>query len=87
MESNDSKSRPLGQKMVLTETAVNLSGAQPVNCDSVVDEANKLYWSKCMVKNSSFGHFIRTSQNIKSWTVSNSVDKVNSVRPKLPFMI
>ena len=44
MESHDSKSRPLGQKMVLTETAVNLNGPQPVNCDSVVDEANKLYW-------------------------------------------
>ena len=39
MESHDSKSRPLGQKMVLTETAVNLNGPQPVNCDSVVDEA------------------------------------------------
>ena len=45
MESLDSKSRPLGQKMVLTETDVNLNESQPVKCDSVVD-AKKLYWSK-----------------------------------------
>ena len=87
MESHDSKNRPLGEKMVLTETAVNLNGPNPVNCESVVDEANKLYWSKCKLKNSDFGHFIRTSLDIKSWTVSKSVDQVNSTKPKLPFMI
>ena len=48
MESLDSKSRPLGQKMVLTETDVNLNESQSVKCDSVVD-AKKLYWSKCKV--------------------------------------
>ena len=46
MEKHDNKSRPLGEKMVLIETAVNLNGPNPVNCDSVVYEAMRLYWSK-----------------------------------------
>ena len=79
MEQHDSKSRPLGEKMVLTETAVNLNGPNPVNCDSVVNEAMRLYWSK--TKLGAGGHFIRKSNNVKSWLVSKSVDKVNSVKP------
>ena len=51
-----------------------------MNCDSVVDEANKLYQSKCKVKKSEFGHFIRTSLNIKSLIGSKSVDEVKSIQ-------
>jgi hypothetical protein len=87
MENHNSKNRPLGEKMILTETAVNLNGPNPVNCDSVVDQANKLYWGKSKLRNGANGHFIRTSQNPLSWMVSKSVDKVASVKPKLPFMV
>lgn len=87
MEAHDSKSRPLGEKMVLTETAVNLNGPNPVNCDSVVEKAMKLYWSRSNMKSCTAGHFIRKSNNVKSWLVSKSVDNVNAVKPKLPFMM
>ena len=87
MESHDSKNRPLGEEMILTETSVSLNGPNPVNCDSVVEEAMRLYWSKCQLKNSSDGHFIRKSSNGISWKVSKAVDTVNKVTPKLPFML
>jgi hypothetical protein len=87
MENHNSKNRPLGEKMILTETAVNINGPNPVNCDSVVDQANKLYWGKSKLKKGADGHFIRTSQNPLSWKVSKSVDKVGSVKAKLPFMM
>ena len=46
-----------------------------MNCDSVVDQANK-YWGKSKLMNAANGHFIRTSQNPINWKVSKSVDKV-----------
>ena len=87
MELHDSKNRPLGEEMIITETSVSLNGPNPVNCDSVVEEAMRLYWSKCRMRNSEDGHFIRNSENVMSWKVSKAVDKVNDVKPKLPFML
>ena len=87
MERHNSKSRSLGEKMVITETAVNINGPNPVNCDGVVEQALQLYCSKYKKKNNAGGHFIRKSDNIKSWLVSKSVDKVNAVKPKFPFMM
>ena len=85
MEKHDNKSGPFGEKMVLTGTDVNLNRPNPVNCDSVVYEAMRLYWSK--TKLGAGGPFMRKSNNVKSLLVSKSVDRVNSVKPKLPFMI
>ena len=53
----------------------------------VVEEAMRLYWSKCRMRNSEDGHFIRNSENVMSWKVSKAVVKVNEVKPKLPFML
>ena len=39
------------------------------------------------MRNSGDGHFIRKSENVMSWRVSKAVDKVNEVKPKLPFML
>jgi hypothetical protein len=33
--------------------------SNPDNCDSVVEEAMRLYWSKCPMRNTGDGHFIR----------------------------
>ena len=53
----------------------------------VVEEAMRLYWSKCRMRNSGDGHFIRNSENVMSWKVSKAVVKVNEVKPKLSFML
>ena len=66
--------------MVFPEITFYLNRPYPVNCDAVVDEANKLYQSKSKVKNSECGHFIRTSLNIKSLIGSKSVDEVKSIQ-------
>ena len=87
MELHDSKNRPLGEEMIITETSVSLNGPNPVNCDSVVEEAMRLYWSNCQLSNSSDGHFIRKSANGINWKVSKAVDKVNKVKPNLPYML
>ena len=39
----------------------------------------RLFWSKCQMRNSGDGHFIRKSENVMSWRVSKAVDKVNEV--------
>ena len=68
--------------MVLTETAGNLNGPNPVNCDSVVNEAMR----GCIgVRQNS----VQEATLLEKVTilVSKSVDKVNSVKPKLPFMM
>ena len=39
-----SKNRPLGEEMILTETAVSLNGPNPMT--PVVEEAIRLYWRK-----------------------------------------
>ena len=86
MESHNSQKRPLGEKMIITETSISINGPNPVNCDGVVDEAMKLYWRECKLKNSSDGHFVRKTNNIKNWIVSKPVDRVNKENLKFPFM-
>ena len=59
-----SKNRPLGEEMILTETAVSLNGPNPMT--PVVEEAMRLYWRKCRMR-SGERHFIRKSENVMSW--------------------
>ena len=87
MEDHNTKKRALGENMILTETSICINGPNPVNCDGVVKEAMKKYWRGCKLKNSSDGHFIRTSLDIRNWIVSKAVDRVNKVKPKFPFML
>ena len=56
MEAHNCQRRPLGEKMIITETSVNLNGPNPVNCDGVVEEAMQLYWSKSKLQNGGDGH-------------------------------
>jgi len=71
---------------VESETTISINGPNPVNCDGVVDEAMKLYWRECKLKNSSDRHFVRKTNNIKNWIVSKPVDRVNKDNLKFPFM-
>ena len=85
-EHHNNKRRPLGESLNFTETAVAINGPNPVNCDNLIEEALKEYFKDCKMKNSSNGHFIRRSSNIKSYCVSKSVDRTMKVPPKFPWM-
>jgi hypothetical protein len=60
MENHKSKNRHLGEKIMLTEPIIG-------NCDFVVDQANKLYWGKSLLRNGADGHFFRTSLCLKQF--------------------
>ena len=85
-EYHNSQRRPLGESLNITETAVFINGPNPVNCDDLVEETMKYMWKNCKISNSSEGHYIRRSSDIRSYTVSKAVDKVTSIPVKLPFM-
>lgn len=76
--------RPINDETAHHEMMISVNGPLPTKCDSVVLEA----MSKCFAKqgNSTDWHFVRRSHNIKSWTVSKSVDKLISLNSPLPFM-
>jgi len=53
--------------------------------NSGVLEALGKYWRK--KKKATTGHWIRTSSNIQSYTVSKAVDSEVNKPPSLPFMV
>ena len=58
-----------------------------VHADSVVRESLVRYFADSKQKKNVAGHFIRRSDNIKTWLVSKSVDKLRSQANKNPDMI
>ena len=73
----------LYDKMMICLNSLVLS-----HCDTIVDKA--LDYLKSDYKNARdrvAGHFIRRSEDFESYTVSEVVDRINSTKMKLPFIM
>ena len=62
------------------QVMVAVNGEEVMHCDAVVKEALKNF-----VKNESW-HFVRRSNLIKSYTVSKTIDKLKSKKPRLSVL-
>ena len=58
---------------------VAVNGPEVVHCEGIVKEAIK--------EGLGGGHFIRRSQNIKTYKVSKAVDSLVNKPAKVPFMV
>ena len=67
------------EQTIEDEVWVALNGPKVVHCEGVVKEAMRV--------REGGGHFIRQSQNIKSYTVSKAVDSIVIKTAKLSFMM
>lgn len=86
MEHHSSELRPLSQERLQAESMIALNGPSVFNCDAVVGEALKSYWSKAKRAGDRDGHFVRRSNYVKCYTVSKAIDSLTSMKPKVLFM-
>lgn len=86
MENHAAGGRPLGQDRMEDECMISINGPSLVHCSSVVKAAHREYWNKAKREKEQDGHFVRTSEGIKQYTVSKVVDRLRSKEPRLPFM-
>ena len=64
----------------MDEMWVSVNGPELVHCDPIVREAMANYWGGKM-------HFVRRSNNIKTYAHSEAIDSIVKKPPRLPFMI
>ena len=81
MEHHSSQRRDLSDERAEDELFIAVNGPAVIHSDSVVRESLDKYCSQTDV------HYVRSSNNIKSWIVSKSVDNLRRVKPKIPFMV
>ena len=86
LEHHSSKSRQLKAETIKNEIMIAVNGPLIQHSEGVVDESMKVYWSqfKNSLKN---GHFTRKSGHIKSYTISKTIDSLNSKVVKNPFIM
>ena len=87
MEHHSSQQRNLGQDRLEEEMVIANCGPELVNCDSIVQESLLNYFKDYQSVSDRSSHFVRRSQNVKSYTVSKSVDSLRNKIPKRPFMM
>ena len=63
---------------------IAINGPTVVHCDSVVAEALESYW--VAAKRAGSGHFIRRSEKVESYLVSQAVDNIVNKPPTVMFM-
>ena len=86
LKHHSSKSRPIKAETIQSEMMISVNGPQVQHSKTVVEESMKLYWSKLKSSSLKQGHFTRRSDKVKSYFVSKSVDSLNSVPVKTPFI-
>ena len=57
------------------------------HCDGIVEEALKLYWAKAKRMKERGGHWIRKSDNIIPYNVSEAVDTIVNKKPDVTFLM
>ena len=76
----------INQERLEDEVMVAWNGEDVFHCDAVVKEALDSYWGKCKMVTNRGGHFIRRSDNINSYIVSEAVDSQVKKHVKLSTM-
>ena len=86
-EAHNNKHRPISNDRAEKEIVIAVNGPEVQHSDSVILKAMKLMFAKYKSSLDREGHFIRRSQNVKDFTVSESVDSYANKPRKIPFMI
>ena len=76
----------LNQRRLEDEIMVAWNGEDIYHCDSIVKEAMETYWAESKHVKDRSGHFIRRSEDIKSYVVSASIDSEKRRPAKLSIM-
>ena len=77
----------LNQERLADEITVAWNGEDVVHCDALVKEAMLSYTGQYKLLGNREGHFVRRSENIKSYVISEAVDSLVKKPVKLPVMI
>ena len=73
--------------MTSFQVMVAVNGCEVVHCDSLVKEAMAAYWSTSKDLANRQGHFVRRSNRIETYLVSEAVDHQVKKQPKLYVMM
>ena len=87
MEAHSSSVRGItNQTRLEDEIMVAWNGEDTYHCDALVKEAMDTYWGQCKTDANKGGHFIRRSENIQSYFVSEAVNSQVKKPVKLSIM-
>ena len=86
LEHHSSKQRGLKEESIQTEMMIACNGPPVQHSMSVVEGGMKRYWTKAASVKDRDGHFIRRSENIKSFQVSKAVDGIMDDNNTDPIM-
>lgn len=86
MEHHNSSVRSLTQDRLEQECMVAINGPVEVQCDSVVQEALASYWGRQSMVANRAGHWVRRSEDIRHYAISEAVDTIVNKPPSVPFM-
>ena len=87
MEHHNNPKRALSQERLENECMVAINGLAVPHCDGIVEEALDLHWAKAKRVGEKGGHWIRKSENVIPYTVSQAVDAIVSKQPEVDFMM
>ena len=87
LEHHSSKSRPLTAETIQSEMMISINGPLIQHSPSLVEDSMKLYWGRLKTNSLQSAHFTRRQGKVKVFTVSKSVDGLNSQEVKTPFML
>ena len=87
LESHNTKTRGLQQTTLEDEMMIAVNGPEVARCDTIVEEAMELYWTKAKRKQERQGHFVRTWSKMKNYVVSAAVDRLSATAPRREFLM
>jgi hypothetical protein len=88
LESHKTKARNRIEDTTLESLmAIAINGPEPAKCNSIVNEAQVIYWSKATRAEERDGHYVRRWVGAKNHKVSAVVDRLNKVTTKRGFLV
>ena len=85
-EYRNNKNRPITEERAHHEMLIAVNGPELAHADNVIKSSMLTYWKNQKSKNNNW-HFTLRSEDIKSYTVSKTFDRISKENPSLPFML
>ena len=87
LEHHSSKVQNLKAETIQHEMMVAVNGPLIQHSQQMVDRSMKSYWGRLKKESLHNGHFTRHGSKVKSYTISKTVDTLNSAPVKTVFMV
>lgn len=85
-EYRNNKNRPIKEERAHHEMLIAVNGPELAHADNLIKSSMSKIWKNQKSNNDNW-HFTLRSEDIKSYTVSKTVDRISKEIPSLPFIL